>query len=145
MNDWSDYALGRLKKQAEDQRLKDQKFLEKQRLKKAHGTPLWHEVRRIAKENAEHLNAKAGREILVFEVTQNTTLKVRANLESGPRTLQALFDGETGKVEWECEGKAGAAWNVLIEDDGTPRFYWSLVPTTPASMVKQMLDKLLFD
>jgi hypothetical protein len=145
MNDWSDYASARLRQQDQDQQLKDKKFLEKQRLKRAHGTKLWHEVRRIVKENSEHLNIKEGKQILVFEVTQNTQLKVRANLKSESRPLQATFDEERGRLEWECREKSGDAWELFVTEDGGVSLCRGMVPTTPALVAKQMLDALLFD
>jgi hypothetical protein len=145
MNDWSDYASARLRQQRQDQQLKDKKFLEKQRLKKAHGTQLWHEVRRIIKENSEHLNIKEGKQILVFEVTQNTQVKVRANLESESRPLQATFDEERGRLEWECREKSGDAWELFVTENGGVNFCQGTAPTTPALIAKEMLDALLFD
>jgi hypothetical protein len=145
MNDWSDYASRRLKKQLEDRRLKDQKFVEIQRLKNVHGLPLWNEIRRIVKENVEHLNTKEGKEIVAFEVTQNSILKVRANVDSALRVLQAEFNEDTGRLQWECDGKNRDGWELSTTEDGSVNLSWGMVPTTPASIAKQMLDALLFD
>jgi len=145
MNDWSDYALGRLKKQAEDQRVEDQTLLEKQKVTKASGTPLWQEVRRIVKENSDHLNTKAGKDILAYEVTPNTEIRVRAHLGSGVLILQATFDEETGTLAWKC-GSKGDSWQLAVAEDGTVAFCWGMgVPTNPGAMAKQMLDALLFN
>ncbi|MGH2506770.1 MAG: hypothetical protein ACRDHZ_05070 [Ktedonobacteraceae bacterium] len=145
MSNWADDALGKLKKQQGDQRVKDAKFLEKQRLKKAHGGRLWEEVRRAVKENCNHLNTKAEKEILVFEVTQNTILRVRASLDSNSRLLAAAFDEETGLLSWESNA-ANGQWELAVtDDDGGVGFCRGMrIPSTPASIAKQMLDALLF-
>lgn len=145
VNDWSDYALGRLKKQQDDQRLKDEKFVAKQKLLKSHGVPLWNEVRKIVIENLMSLNAKAGKQILVTDDTPNSILRVENNLRSTGNLLHITFDEETGKLEWDCEGKKSGSWELAVSDDGSVRFHWGMVPTTPASIAKQMLDALLFD
>lgn len=144
MTDWADYAIGRLEKQRQDQRLKDQKFVEKQRIKKAHGIPLWRQIRQIIKDNCSALNTKVGKEMLVFEVTQDREVSVRAHLDSDVRRLHALFDEETGKLSWECGEKSGD-WEVAVTDEGGAQFQWGMIPTVPTSIVKQMLDALLFD
>src|ERR1700691_1558472 len=138
MNDWSDYALGKLKQKEEDRRLQDRAFLEKQRVKKAIGAPLWQEVRRIAKENSEHLNAKAEKAILILDITDDTRLSVRSSLDPS-RTLQATFYDEVGTLSWKCGAREGN-WQLAVEGDGTVMFRWGTVPTNPASMVKQMMD-----
>jgi hypothetical protein len=144
MNDWADYAVAKLQQQRQNQRLKDEKVIERQRIKRSLGVPLWNQVRQIAKENAEDFNKKIGEELLTFEVTQNSELRVRFRNNETFRVLHAVFDSEGGILSWQCEGKSGS-WEVSVTDDGGTQFRWSLVPTTPGSIVKQMFDALLFD
>lgn len=143
MSDWADYALERLKKQEQDKRVKDEKFVAKQKLLKAHGTPLWHEIRGIVKSSVESLNAKAGNEILTFEVTQNTELRVRNVTNPAHDLLEATFNEERGRLEWRSGGKSSRC-DLSVSEDGGVQFYCSMVPSTPASIAKQMLDALLF-
>ena len=76
MNDWSYDALARLKKQADDKRLKDEKFVETRKLLRSQGISVWYEVREIVRKNVESLNAKAQRKVLEFETTSHTILRV---------------------------------------------------------------------
>jgi hypothetical protein len=144
MSDWSDYAVARLQKQREDQRMKDEKFLEQQRIKKAFGAPLWHELRQMIVENVIAFNSKIGSNALVFEVTEDSELSVRSKIDGSVRRLHASFDDEVSRLSWECGTKSGQ-WDVAATDDGGVRFEWGMTATTPASIVEQMLDALLFD
>jgi hypothetical protein len=143
MNDWADYAVSRLRKQQQDRRIKDEKFLEKQRLKRAHGIPLWGQVREILKKNCAAFNTKMGEELLVLETTQEMELSVRSHVGGDLRRLRALFNSETGTVSWEC-GESNGTWELAVSDDGTAQFQSAMIPTTSDSMAKQMLDALLF-
>lgn len=144
MSDWSDYAVARLEKQREDQRMKDQKFLEQQRIKKAFGLPLWLELRRLAIDNVIAFNNKVSTSILAFEATEDTQLNIRSKMEGTPRRLLVSFDDEVSRLSWECGTKSGQ-WDVAATDDGGVRFEWGMTATTPESIVEQMLDALLFD
>jgi hypothetical protein len=147
MNDWSDYALARLRKQEDDKRVKDQKFAATQKLLQSHGIQLWHEVREIVRKNVESLNAKAQKKLLAFEVTQHTILRVINVSQPSRGALHAIFDQDTGKLEWDCDGKKGE-WELGVSDEGSVHFHGGvvpMVPTTPASIAKEMLDALLFD
>ena len=143
MNDWSDYALARLQKQREDQRMKDEKFLEQQRIKKAFGAPLWHELRQMIVENVIAFNAKVNNTLLVFEVTEDSELSVRSKIDGNIRRLHASFDDEVSRLSWECATKSGQ-WDVAATDEGGVRFEWGSTAITPASIAEQMLDALLF-
>lgn len=143
MNDWADYALQKLAKLEQDQHLKDEKLVATQKLLNSRGIAVWHEIRRIVRENIESLNSKAGKRMLLFEVTQNTILRVQNVSNRQGEVLHATFDTETGQLEWDC-GSQNGSWTLSVSDDGGVRFYWGMVPTTPASIAKQMLDALLF-
>jgi hypothetical protein len=142
MTDWADYALEKLNKQEHDKHRNDEKFLEVQRLKRVHGTPLWQEVKRIVEENIKQLNIKAGKSVITLRVTN--ILTIEAYLTTGThRTLRAEFKQDTGSLEWECEDKSGS-WDVGVGEDGKPSFYWGMIPSKSESVAKQMLDPLLF-
>jgi hypothetical protein len=144
MNDWSDAALAKLKKQEQDQQLKNQALVERQRLKKAYGTPLWHEVRRIVKENCDHLNKKAGEELVRFSITPNTEIEVLEVGVGKSRSIHATFNEDTGVLEWKTRAKSGS-WEVLISDDGSACFAEAALSYNPASIANQMMDAMLFD
>ena len=141
MSDWSDRALRRVQERSKTKQIRDAVWLEEQRVKKAQGVPLWHEVRAIVKRHVSEFNEKAKKELLFFEVTQDTEIRVQSQIEDHRRFLLASFDEETGKLNYECGGKRGK-WELDI-DDGKVGFKWSMVPTTPDSIASQMLDALI--
>lgn len=144
MNDWSDDALKKMRKRKEDQRLKDAALVEKERLKKTHGPPLWHEVRRIVKENCEHYNRDAGEELVRMSVTQNTEIEVQ-EVGAGKGDLKASFDENSGLLKWNTSTKRGS-WKIVVGDDGSV-YFGSDSPgshTTPASIANEMMNAMLF-
>lgn len=92
MNDWAEAVAAKLRADRQNQQLKDAALGEKQRIKKARGTALWQEVRKAVKENCEALNLQMQQNILVFGVTPNTEISVRADIGGSHRWLKAVFD-----------------------------------------------------
>jgi hypothetical protein len=144
MTDWADYALGRLKKEEEDERLAKQALVTKHEILASHGTDLWHEVRKIVKENVESLNTKADKQVLIFEVTQNTILTVRNAAKPSQEVLNAQFNEGTGRLDWQAHTRTGSL-KARVLGDGSVVFYSGTLPITVAAIAKQMLDALLFD
>jgi hypothetical protein len=143
MSDWSDRALGKLQERSKNKQIQDEVWLEKQRVKKAQGIPIWHEIRAIVKKHVSDFNATVKMEQLFFEVTQNNEIRVRSEIEDHRQFLQASFDENTGKLTYECGAKKrGSRWDLSIVD-GKVGFYWGMVPKTPDSIAEQMLDALI--
>ena len=143
MADWADNALAKLKRQHEEKQLQDAVFLEKQQVKKAKGMPLWREVRQKVKENCEALNTKAGKSLLRFGVTQEMELIVASEIDNRHGQLDAIFDGDAGRLSWSCGEKSGQ-WDISVSEDGSAKFHHGMIPTTTESIAKQMLDALVF-
>ncbi len=143
MSDWSDYALARLQQKREDQRKKDEKLLEQQRIKKAFGLGLWREVRQMTVENCRAFNTKVNKKMLEFDPTEDIELSIRSSVDGDVRRLHASFDDAISRMSWECATKSGQ-WDVAATDEGGVRFEWGSTATTPASIAEQMLDALLF-
>jgi hypothetical protein len=51
MSDWSDNVIAKLNQKREHQRLRDAKFVEEQKIKRANGVPLWRELKEIRQKN----------------------------------------------------------------------------------------------
>jgi len=143
MSDWSDYAMARLQQKREDQRKKDEKLLEQQRIKRAHGLALWREVRQMTIENCRAFNTKVNKKLLAFNPTEDIELSIHSNVDGEIRRLHASFDDAISRMSWECATKSGQ-WDVAATDEGGVRFEWGTTATTPASIAEQMLDALLF-
>jgi hypothetical protein len=144
MSDWSDQALARLEKQREEQRMKEEKLLEQQKIKKAFGGPLWREVRKMTMDHCRAFNVKADHNLLVLDLTDDSKLSIRSRIEGNNRRLHVSFDNEVSRLSWECGTKSGQ-WDVAATDDGGVRFEWGDTVATTASISEQMLDALLFD
>ena len=142
MNDWADRALKRLSDQQINTQTQNDLFLERQRVKKAFGVPLWMEVRKSVEDNCADFNTKAKKQLLAFEAAINTELSVRANLDGGTRSLHASYDEPTGKLSWSS-GKSRGAWTIEPTKDGKAEFVGSHGPTTVEWITDEMLTALI--
>ena len=142
MNDWADRALKRLNDHRINQRNQDEVFLEKQRIKRAQGFPLWLEVRKYVEANCSDFNLKAGTQMLVFEVTPNSELTVRASIDGSTRSLHANFNDSTGELAFFCRANSGH-WLLEATTDGKAQFIGSSRPSSPEQIAEQMLTSLV--
>ena len=142
MNDWADRALKRLSDHRTNQRNRDEVFLEKQRIKKVQGFPLWLEVRKHVEANCSDFNLKVGTQMLVFEVTPNSELTVRASIDGSTQSLHANFNDSTGELAFFCRANSGH-WLLEATSDGKAQFIGSSHPSSPEQIAEQMLTSLL--
>ena len=142
MSDYADKALKRLSDKRINKQMQDSAFLERQRIKKDHGMPLWLEVRERVNKNCAELNAKARKEILIFEVVVDTELSVRTSLEEGSQNLHASFNGATGKLSWRTRSTQGS-WTIDSTGEGKAEFVGSHGSTTVEWIADEMLTALL--
>ena len=142
MNDWADRALKRLSDHRIHQRNQDEVFLEKQRIKKAQGFPLWLEVRKYVEANCSDFNLKAGTQMLVFEVTPNSELTVRASIDGSTRSLHANFKDSTGELSFFCGANSGH-WLLEATTDGKAQFIGSSRTSSTEQIAEQMLTSLV--
>jgi hypothetical protein len=141
MSDWSDRALAKLEQRSKSKQHRDEVWLEEQRIKKAQAVPIWHDIRSIVQKHVADFNHKSKSEQLFFEVTQNTELRVRSEIEDHHRFLAATFDEATARLTYRCGIKHGV-WHLTIVD-GKVAFHWDNMPVTPDSIAEQMLDALM--
>ena len=143
MNDWADNMAGRIRQRRQNQEVRDAKFVEKQRIKRANGEPLWRQVRDHVKQNCDDLNKRTGETLLTFEVGQLSEIHVRGEVDGKHRILSATYDPEQCTLTYTCGDKSDS-WEVLVGDDGTVTFGWGMgIQSTPASIANQMLNTLL--
>jgi len=142
MSDWADKALKRLSDHRINQRNQDEVFLEKQRIKRTQGFPLWLEVRKSVKANCSDFNLKAGTQMLTFEVTPDSELTVRASIDGSTHSLYANFKDSTGELSFFC-GATSGHWLLEATSDGTAQFIGSSHPSTPEQIAEQMLTSLV--
>ena len=142
MNDWADKALKRIEDRRINQRNQDEVFLEKQRIKRAQGFPLWLEVRKHVEANCSDFNLKAGTQMLVFEVTPDSELLVRASIDGSTRTLHANFKDSTGELSFFCGAHSGH-WILEATTDGKAQFIGSSRTSSTEQVAEQMLTSLV--
>jgi hypothetical protein len=140
---WSDDAIRKLQNTGERQQEKDALFLERQRLKKSHGFPLWREVRKAVQTECVEFNKKAHGQSLTFEVTVEREISVVANLDGEHRQLNAHFAEDTGVVSW-MSGFGSGEWQLGITPNGDVQFFLGKTPTTSEAIKNQMLQALVF-
>jgi hypothetical protein len=155
MNDWADDMAERITALKEDQQIKDANFVEKQRIKRMKGEPLWREVRNHVTQNCGALNAKLAQQVLTVEVgpgdlgprrlRDSTEIHVRADIGDARRFLHVTFDTKTCTLAWHCEEGKSGQWEIVVNDDGSATFAaWGAgVLSDPSTIASEMLTALL--
>src|ERR1035441_4130077 len=142
MGDWADNALKRLSDQQTNKQTQTDAFLEKRRVRRDFGMPLWLEVREKVKTNCADLNTKAKHQILTFEVTVNTELSVRGTIDGIQHFLTAEFDESIGKLSLSS-GTSRGSWTIEPTDDGKAEFTGSRGSVSAEWIVDEMLTALI--
>ncbi|SRR5712692_1389400 len=146
MNDWATKVAEKLKEQHENDQLQTTAFLEKQRLKKANGTPRWLQVREAVKKNCEDLNLQMQKTVLTFEVVPNVNMRVRADIDGAHRYLTSSFDADRCLLEWSCDSDSThGTFGMATTGDGDVVFVQGAVaePIAPEAIAKKLLNSLL--
>lgn len=146
MNDWADTMATRIQQRRQDQRLRDTKFVEVERIKKANGEPLWREVREKIEENCKALNKRTGEQILTFDISEHGEVHVRANIDGKQCLLRLAFKMETGELEWVCGDCRGRGlWGLSVNNDGSVAFVSGIdgIPSNPSSIANLVMTALL--
>jgi hypothetical protein len=143
-SDWADDAIRKLRQKIDDRRLETERFVEEQRIKRAHGVPLWNQVKDRLRHHVQQLKERSGgTDVVVIQNEQPDEIAIRNEIGGGT-VLHVTFDSGRGAVTWECGQKPQRGWQINIAGNGTAEFVWGiLIPTTPDAMATQMLDKLL--
>ena len=145
MTDWADQAVQRYKTEETDRQIKDKKSLMLRHLTQLHAEPFWHEVRRIVRENCEAFNQKLGHDLLTIIPTEDSELKVHADVGGVRGDLRAALDPVTFSISYMA--RCGSwSWQPHLLDDGSFAYGFmvnQVSATTAAKMASEMLDALL--
>jgi hypothetical protein len=146
MNDWAKNWAGKIKKRHDDRTLHNAKFVEEQKLKKEFGPPLWATICEEVKTRCEALNNEMNEQILTYQFTRQGEISVIGNLDGKRKELRAAFNQQTSTINWESAGHRNSL-SLKVSDDGTGAAFYggevTMVPSTPQSIARQMLDPLL--
>lgn len=142
MNDWASEVFKQVESQRASERLRQETFLEKQRIKKTEGPLLWASVKQHVQDGCRSFNAIGNRAALAVEPGQDDRLVVISRLEDAPRTLRIGFDAGSGRLGWGCEGEFGE-WGIEVSLDGKPQFVDKFGVTTPEWAARHMMNALV--
>lgn len=144
MTDWSKKMADKLKKRSQGQNLKDEKFLETQRMKREVGPRLWEAVRSDVSAEGIALNTEMGREIITTDKTSShDEIVLVAHTDSGVNRSYIRFEPELGKLTWETTKGYKDTFELAIGSDSKMAFYNGAVPYSSGSIAKQILETLL--
>lgn len=143
MSEFSERMAKKLKERAESSKLQDTKFIEAQRLKREVGPHLWAAVRSDLLAEVKALNLEMGKEVVMLEVTPNSEISLRADLNGEHRHFLAQFNSELGRLTLMNKNGATETYEVYVEGGHKPSFYGGMVPYGSGSIARQMLEILL--
>jgi hypothetical protein len=138
MTDWSDKAVGILDRKREEKNLRDQVFLEKQKIIKTLGVRLFGDVRSYIRKHVSALEASRPGILVIQKDLPNEM--VVWEIKDGI-LLRLTFD--QGTLFWAIGSTEQEYFDVTVTEDGSVRLRSGIVPTTPDRIAEQMLDALL--
>ena len=137
--DWANNAVGKIKQQRDDQRLKDQVFVAENDLKKQQAPLVWAQIRSDMKGMCDALNAHADTELLAWDSarTNEAILRILAASTTG----KASFDPERARIVFEIGPEtdiydADVIGGMVVFRDGS-------VPRQPHEIAKRFLDSIV--
>lgn len=142
MSEWASNTLKQVEARREDERLRRETFLEKQRVKKAEGPLLWKAVCEEILNNCRGFNTQIGEEALRIVPEKDGRLVVRSRVDGAARELRVRFDEAAGSLSWGCEGEGGE-FSIEVPLDGRARFADKFGGADPDSVAAQMLNTLV--
>jgi hypothetical protein len=138
MTDWSDKAVGILDRKREDRNLRDEVFLEKQKIRKTIGVRLFGEVRSNIRKQVSALGTSRPNVLVIQKDLPNEM--VVCEIKDG-LLLTLTFD--QGALFWAIGSRDQEYFEVTVTEDGGARFQRGVVPTSPDLIATLMLDELL--
>ncbi|HEV2381635.1 MAG TPA: hypothetical protein VG206_17815 [Terriglobia bacterium] len=120
--------------------MRDSRFVEVQRLKRASGPALWQEVGTAISEEGNALGHEIGRSVVTLgKTTSSAQIELLADMGSSVRRCKVEFDPETGKLTWATEGGSEGALELDLGIDGKLAFHARGIPQEPQSIARQIL------
>ncbi len=142
MNDWAQDAAKRLQAQRDNEQLKREVFVEKQRLKRSRAPLLWGAIKRRIADNCAGFNAEFEHPMLSVEEAPHDRMLVKALIDEIPRALRISFDEAGASLGWGCEGRFGR-WEIEITNDGIAQFTGEFGPASVNTIADEMLNALV--
>jgi hypothetical protein len=144
MSDWSREMAEKLKNRLRSQQVRDEKFVELQRMKREIGPKLWDAVKSDVRSEASALNLDLGQEVIREEKTAWDEMILLADLNDGVRRSHVKFESEPGLLTSQTDNGSTDAFELALDSrNGRLAFHASMFPQTTGSIAKQILDRLL--
>jgi hypothetical protein len=103
-----------LKRKRSEQQIRDEKFVQVQRLKQELGPELWASLRDWLEQTGTKINKEMNEKAFVFEVGSSSEVTIRR--ASPPASLRLSFDSGSNRVRYEC-GVGKGEFTVEIDDN----------------------------
>ena len=147
---WSQEAARKLKQRTERITESQAVLLEKRKLIEEQGPALWRLVREKVKQMCADLNAEYGEQVVTFGIGQSSQISILFRHIGVSRQLKAECDISTAPdaLQWyylaeEMDGDPRRQTYAFHVAEGKTIFQSGLVPSTPDSIARQMMDGLL--
>jgi hypothetical protein len=120
---WILETANRVKGELEKKKIKDEKFLETQKLKRDLGPGIWEELKDWLKGSCERLNAELGIEIAKFNRVNGEEVIVSGKADGMDTTMTVIFNPSKSTVEYHSQsGDSSKTFEITINSDGHAGF-----------------------
>jgi hypothetical protein len=143
MTEWSRTTAAKIRQRMADHGIRNAKFAMEQRLKAEVGPRLWEDVRNNIEIEASALNGDLSETIVSIEKSTDSELHLIAHLTDGVRRSTVKFEPEAGMLTWKNSKQEGDKCELGVGSDGKMAFHFGMVPSTPESIARQVLNNLL--
>ncbi len=96
-SEWAKRTAAAMKKDRNQETLRQEALIADQRAKDSGGPILWNELRDGLKEKCAALNLEMGEDVLTFELVPNSTVSIRRNSS----VLTGIYDASAHRVEFK--------------------------------------------
>jgi hypothetical protein len=120
---WIRETAKRVKGELEAKKIKDEKFLETQKLKRDLGPGIWEELKDWLKGSCERLNAELETEIAKFNLVNGEEVVVSGKGDGMDTTITVIFKPSKSTLEYHSQsGDPSKTFEITINSDGHPGF-----------------------
>jgi hypothetical protein len=144
-DNWAAKAASKLRQQDQQNAQNDAVTLEKRKLIEEQGPALWMAVREHVRKLCGELNTDYGQHVVIVQDGPIRELNVQFRHAGRMNTLNAECDMTTAPnaLKWSYSSSPVKTSYSLYPNNGVVIFQNSMVPSTPVSIARQMLDGLI--
>jgi hypothetical protein len=139
---WLRQQADRIKSDIENKKVKDEKFVETQKLKQNLAPSLWRELKDWLRQSSEALNKEMGHEVVRFFELSGDEITLAGKADGMYTTMIVRNDQRRLVIEYESQGgDPSAKFEIGIRPDGTAGLLPERIGVirTPADVGKDIL------